>query len=121
MTELARGDLVDITIKRVRVRDATHIHVTVEDEHGHIYKMPPQAAIERVAPADWPPQPGDLWREDGTRGLWFVFRDPSAFDASPSGMRAREADGDRWTDDALNLLDTGPLTLIHRDHERPPF
>lgn len=65
------GELVDITIKGVRVSTVTFSGlVTIQDEHGDPYPMPPQAAIERVAPANWPPRLGDLWQDDGERAYF---------------------------------------------------
>jgi hypothetical protein len=49
ITPLQPGTLVDVTIKGVPV-DAEHDNgsVTIRDEHGHCYTMPPQAAVKRA-------------------------------------------------------------------------
>ena len=117
------GDHVNVTIQDVRIaRPRSATSVTITDEHGVTYQMPPQAEVERIVSADWPPRPGDLWRElRPGGGLWFIFRDPSVLHRSASGLRAREADGDRWADDALDLLhDCAPLELVYREPEAVP-
>lgn len=117
------GDIVNVTLRGVRVvgiKALTGEVSTIADEHDREYPVPPQAAVERIVTADWPPLAGDLWRElKNGGGLWFIFRDPSVMNPSQSGLRAREANGDRWTDDAHDLLrDCAPLELVHR--ETPP-
>jgi hypothetical protein len=107
--KLQPGEIVDITIKGVRMVDDTHVHVTIADEHGHHYPMPPQAAIERVVPAAWPPRPGDLWR-DRNGGLFFVMAN---LNGSPlmNGM-----DGGRHGHEYV-LANYGPLSLVHREEQ----
>jgi hypothetical protein len=73
---LQPGDVVDITIKGVRIADDQQSALAlILDEHGDVYAMPPQAAIEHVAPPEWPPLPGDVWREIHADGaIWFAQR-----------------------------------------------
>lgn len=72
MTDYKPGEVVDITIRGVRIaRPRMATSVTITDEHGVTYQMPPHAVVERVAPAAWPPRPGDLWR-DRRSYLWFA-------------------------------------------------
>lgn len=52
--------------------------VTVADENGDEYQLPPGASIERVAPAEYP-QPGEIWA-DGDDALWFAQRHYADFD-----------------------------------------
>lgn len=122
MSEFKSGDVVDITIKGVRINEV--------DQHGCIsiiakdcfdgqpasWRLPPQAAVVRVAPAEWPPKPGDKWR-DRHGSAWFAFY----------GLEAREvfmipADPVRGPlstptpDEVMHKV--GPLTLVHREEEQ---
>jgi len=124
MTEFQPDEIVDITIKGVRVAYATAGGgVVILDEHGTRHLMPPQAAVTRVAPANWPPQPGDLWRrtdfiqpepadDEPDLGLWFAHYDARLIllpahgdieyaETNPEKLRAS---GGRWT-------------LVHREHQ----
>lgn len=73
------GEVVDITIKGARVRSVVATEegfLFLDFTHGDInsttqvYMGDSGVSVERVAPADWPPQPGDLWR-DGSGRLHF--------------------------------------------------
>lgn len=108
------GDIINVVIKGVRV---IGIHAltgtpTIVDDNGDEFPMPPQAAIERVAPAEWPPQPGDLWRRDDPGDVWFAVFDNYGrklimLPANPTrGLTAYEPD---------EVLTRGPLTLVHRE------
>lgn len=63
--EIKSGDLVTVTVKGVRLGATSDIRVTVTDERGELWVLPPTSEVERVAPAEWPPQVGDLWRMRG--------------------------------------------------------
>lgn len=112
MSALRPGEVVDITIRGVRVTgdQGPRGTTTIADEHGDHYVMPPQAAIERVEPEFWPPIGGDLWR-DAFGELWFCRVDPSPYLIASS---------DRYHGAAPHVLldGRGPLTLVHRE---PPF
>ncbi|MEU8040948.1 hypothetical protein [Streptosporangium sp. NPDC049078] len=43
------GDLINITIKGVRVVNRSSVHLQIADEHGDVFDMPPQAAIEHAS------------------------------------------------------------------------
>jgi hypothetical protein len=70
MTNYAVGEIVDITIKGARIarKDSTdRIWFTLGGTgEGWIPVHPGDEAsvvVQRVAPAEWPPQAGDLWRD----------------------------------------------------------
>jgi len=83
------GDIVDITIEGARVRA-----IRGED------------TVERVAPAEWPPRPGDVWLDAGGRA-WTALRGRMFPVTSTRGESA---------DAALAIY--GPLTLVHREDEQ---
>jgi hypothetical protein len=69
MTNYAIGEIVDITIKGARIarKDSTdRIWFTLgETGEGWIPNVGGDASVSvvRVAPAEWPPRAGDLWRD----------------------------------------------------------
>ena len=112
------GDFVNVTIRGVRVVE--------QDEHGCVtvradahdggpahWPMPPQAAVERIAPALWPPCQGDLWR-DGRQRLWLAVEgtDEKLVMVCADGGATRQPD---------ELLMTGSVQLVHSEPDRPPF
>jgi hypothetical protein len=103
------GEYVNITILGVRVTgdQGPRGTVTIADEHGDHYVMPPQAAIERAAPAEWPPQVGDLWR-GGIGVLLFTIEDRHGNPLMDC------VDGGRHGPDYV-LRQYSPLTLVHRE------
>lgn len=122
VTSFHPNELVDITIKGVRVFDVDRAGcVGIEAElpgttiPGY-YKMPPQAAITRVAPPNWPPQQGDQWR-DRHGDLWdALYR----HDEAPF-IELEPADGRRGTPlvdrNEWVRRELGPLTLVHRKQQ----
>lgn len=120
------GELVDITIRRARVVrvsgslltaayetpvDQAELPLTVQ---VGVSMDADAVTVERVAPAEWPPRPGDLWRDSGGR-RWFFRR---AFNGEPlTGYTS----GAGWTDDVSALLADGnaPWTLLYRDDPAP--
>ncbi|WP_055477657.1 hypothetical protein [Sphaerimonospora mesophila] len=118
-SEIKIGTIVDITIKGVRVL-ARHsdgaVVVKCDDDKGG-WAMPPQAAITPVAPAEFPPQLGDLWRDrDGD--LWFAITaydmDGDAYVAFCSPQRKSVDD---WGEHGVYHVAEhyGPLALVHRE------
>jgi hypothetical protein len=60
------GELRDITIKGARVHDSNDFWVTISipgTPHDGRVDLPlvPAVTTEQTAPAEWPPQVGDLW------------------------------------------------------------
>jgi hypothetical protein len=78
---LRPGEQVTVTIRATVTEDPNRRHCLPvafrQPEHLHAsdYKLvlplsSPDLTVERVAPAEWPPRRGDVWR-DGDGGLWF--------------------------------------------------
>lgn len=119
MTDIKLGDVVDIAIKGVRMGERSPIRVTIEDESGELWALPPQAAIKRVAPAEWPPRTGDLWRDrDGDLWLGMLVDDDD--DANEPYVVLRAARSSKslelvGNDNGDVLSWHGPLILVHRE------
>lgn len=112
---LKPGDLIDVTIKGVRVaRPRSATSVTILDEHDVAYQMPPQAAIERVIPAGWPPRHHDVWR-DRFGDLWIVRVLLSAHD-DRTYIEMHGVGDDVFAADTM-LAKYGPMTLVHREDD----
>ncbi len=121
MNEFKPGEIVDITIKGARV-----LAVKITEEgfrflgftHGDINSQSQvclsnsQVTVERKAPAEWPPQIGDLWRGYGGR-LWFTRSDGYGNPTFLSGNNDPSRDVD-----SVNQ-DEGPLALVHREEATP--
>lgn len=131
MSAFQPNEIVDVVIKGVRVAEESPVGlVTIVDEHGGHFAMPPQAAIERVAPAEWPPRPGDIWAGPQNE-RWFALKYYGDFD-DPKDFKGCNSDGwrvvlmpmqigpygnsEKEPDDALRTR--GPLTLVHREDEQ---
>ncbi|WP_119728375.1 hypothetical protein [Thermomonospora amylolytica] len=115
MTRFQPGEIVNITIKGVRIaRPRSATAVTITDEHGVTYQMPPQAAVEPVAPAEWPPQVGDVWR-DHEGDLWFtqeLLEENGSQVVFAPAQSGEYGHSDADPDDALRRY--GPMTLVYR-------
>lgn len=116
--DIKADEIVNVTIRGVRTVGDTDPagSVTIQDEHGRHYPMPPQAAVTRVAGRYWPPCKGDLWR-DGHKRLWLAC---ALDDDSPDEIRMVCADN-RATMPPEHLLLTGSVELVHHEPDRPPF
>lgn len=114
------GEIVNVVIKGVRVTgDQGPRHtLTIADEHGTHYVMPPQAAIERVAPREWPPCAGDLWR-DRNGDVWYALLVDDDDAAGERYVLLRPGRTSKDTGVGANLADVlewhGPMTLAHRE------
>ena len=78
-------------------------------------------AIERVAPVEWPPRYGDLWR-DAHGELWFAYRHESGGDYPRTELRLQQASshaysGQMWPEKLLS--ERGPVELVRREHPDP--
>lgn len=125
MSDYRPGEIVDVTIKGVRIA-ATEDAIppmdprgllVIADEHGDLYPLPPQAAITRVAPAHWPPQEGDVWRRDADGLNWFgvLIDNDDTTDSPYVLLTCSRSSKDRYgrpCDEALYTF--GPFTLTHR-------
>lgn len=119
--EFRVGELVDVTIRDARV-ERVHDDGLRLDVGGAGINIPvvlPSASAsittERVAPADWPPITGDLWRDEQS-SLWFI---QNAESSSGFNLRAVPAflgaDDDTALTPAELLAACGPLVLVHRE------
>src|SRR5690606_6600575 len=105
------GDIVDITIEGARVRairgEDIVDHLSYETE-GFVASvaLTESVTVERVAPAEWPPRPGDVWLDAEGRA-WTALRGRMFPVTSTRGESADAA-----------LATYGPLTLVHREDAR---
>src|SRR5690606_24631915 len=103
------GDIVDITIEGARVRairgEDIVDHLSYETQGGFVASvaLTESVTVERVAPAEWPPRPGDVWLDAEGRA-WTALMGRMFPVTSTRGESA---------DAALAIY--GPLTLIYRD------
>jgi hypothetical protein len=95
------------------------IQVTIADSSGVAYYLTlpcdwPGVTIERVAPPEWPPQPGDLWR-DRNGSAWFATDlNDIAETGDPEIAMVLAYEDFHQPPDAVNK-NKGPLTLVHRE------
>lgn len=86
--EFEPGEVVDITIEGARVKrhGGSGFLVLIVDGRELVLMVDLECVtVERVAPPEWPPQPGDLWHEDrpedrGGPETWFAQRYLPDFD-----------------------------------------
>lgn len=134
MSSFVTGEVVDITIKGARVQadDLDDVGFrTITVTHGEInnslhVQQGDDVTIERVAPAEWPPRPGDLWR-DREGELWFAAQHWPDYDDVKD---CRGMNGTGWRpvlvpvhlgeqgsparpEDVIQPC--GPFTLVHRE------
>lgn len=115
MSDFKSGEVVDITIKGARVQSVSNDHwlafwITDRGTMHSLDISAPGVTVERVAPAEWPPQAGDVWL-DRAGEPWFAFSDHDvlllpAFPVSTSraGLLPR-----------VVMEKVGPLTLVRRE------
>lgn len=151
-SEFREGDRVRIIIDDVRIVN-TYPHTHLPDASGRattdhviVYRTDtqigqsssvvledPAVTIEHLAPAEWPPCPGDLWR-DRNGDLHFAASYSPDYD-DPEDSQGIDADGVRVVllskgldescspgksfhrPDYVNQR-SGPLTLVHREDEQ---
>lgn len=133
MNQFEAHEYVDITIPRARVikvdcpGDDVFLSVVYgENNHLATIRIEDAITITRVAPAEWPPRPGDLWR-DREGELWFTARHWPDYD-DPKDSKGVNAEGWRpvmvpvhlgeqgspWRPEDV-LQPAGPFTLVHRE------
>jgi hypothetical protein len=114
MSDFKSGDIVNIAIKGARVvrgdEDGLTVDLTPDGPSTQVY-LPwgPELDVERVAPAEWPPRPGDLWRD--ANGMLYLGMQP--FD--DGRVEVVNVGGDYV--EADELLHRKP-TLVHREGEQ---
>ncbi|TYK47183.1 hypothetical protein [Actinomadura decatromicini] len=116
MTAFTPGEVVDITIKGVRINEqdghgcVSIIAVDCFDAERASWRMPPQAEVTRVAPAEWPPRHKDVWRD--RNGALYLVVETHRGDLLMNGT-----DCGRHGIDYVSRTH-GPLTLVHREDEQ---
>jgi hypothetical protein len=123
-THFRKGDLVDFTVRGARIDGVADdlnllvMNLTPDDPQGSVQALDLPLAknieVAHSARAEWPPLPGDLWRDsDGDVWLACMVGDGEVFaltmicaagaaDRSPEQLSAR----------------FGPLALVHREDEQ---
>lgn len=111
------GDLLDVTI-RARVVDVSLPCLVVETDcmDATVFDLEdPAIEVARVAPVEWPPVPGDLWR-DGHGEVWFTYLVPAGEDLTPELFMCAAATGLQWcASHERQIKDNGPWELVHRE------
>ncbi len=110
------GEIVDVAIRGARVVDLLDTGYVLADDAGTKWVLSyrlTNAQIERVAPAEWPPCTGDLWR-DRNGDLWMG----QAGDRGHVMVPADKTVTSWWPERLLREL--GPLTIVHREPQ-PPY
>lgn len=122
MSVFQLGEIVDIAIQGVRIHEqhpngSVTISADAHDGGPAHWPMPPEAVIIRRAPAEWPPVPGDLWR-DRNGAAWFAADvHDSAETDEPKIVMVFAHEDYRVTFDQVNQS-YGPLKLVHREEKR---
>lgn len=109
------GDIVNVTIKGVRnVGHPSARLIRIADENGDTFDMPPQAAVERVASAHWPPRLGDVWQsaDEGAAPLFAVTDTRGCVDIEDGEVFLVNVAGTFMN--PATVLSHGPLELLYR-------
>jgi hypothetical protein len=114
MDSFQYGDIVDITIRGVRLVERpvitnAPVGYTILDQHGCRYTVPLGAEITRTAPAEWPPQRGDLWRDEKHHGLWYACSEGDDDHVTLLGPRQESA--------AIGDLARWGAIFVHREQQ----
>lgn len=121
--KLSPDELVNITIKGARyIADhGDRMGFDVPDSDMRIWLPAISAIIERVAPAQWPPQSGDVW-QDRNGGQWFAYETRDG--GTPEiAMMISVAESDRTPRHSLPdkvLREKGPMKLLYSSVTRYP-
>ncbi|MER6892003.1 hypothetical protein [Streptomyces halstedii] len=117
MADLRPGDMVNVTIKGVRaVGHPSGRLARIADEHGDVYDLPPQAALTRFFPPDWPPRPGDVWANDVGMSFFALQADS---DSDADGLWLVDVAGDHTRARGLLAGEAARLSLAHREQLEP--
>jgi hypothetical protein len=117
VSDFKPGEIVDITITGARVigvdgNGIGDLEVSYSTDLGTYEAVfaidTPAVNVARVAPAEWPPQVGDVWRD--TRGETHWVTGSKQYGAEH--LYSRDGKGHR--PDVVNQR-FGPLTLVHRE------
>jgi hypothetical protein len=104
------GELVNVQLRGVRYvgcdQDVCH---GIETPDGNQWSMPLTAVIERMAPPEWPPQPGDIW-VDRNGNEWFA----GAVDEYSTAVRLVLVDDGSVLGPDVVIREFGPMRLERR-------
>jgi hypothetical protein len=107
--QLAVDELVNVTIRGARVEeldcpgDDTFATLALGSYRVPIALHAPGVTVERVAPAEWPPQLGDIWA-DRNGSEWFTVKSGRMLDGTGGG----------WSDPQEVVSGFGPMRLVRR-------
>ncbi|WUI02071.1 hypothetical protein OHR68_09775 [Spirillospora sp. NBC_00431] len=125
MSTIQPGEYGDITIKDARIstaHESTGVLHAKTQAGGFLTFKPddPQVTFERVAPAEWPPRPGDLWRDrDGDTWHSVLVDDDDTADEAYVILRPGRSSKHHGTAELHDIVQWhGPLTLVHREDEQ---
>ncbi|HEY4377531.1 MAG TPA: hypothetical protein VGM93_10240 [Acidimicrobiales bacterium] len=111
------GEVVDITIRGARVdgmRGGEWLEIlygaTGHECSGEVHLGAHGLTVTRTAPAEWPPQPGDIW-EDKDGDEWAAALQWGGEDVV---LFSTDVSGSIWTDFEKMATEAGPLKLIRR-------
>lgn len=110
------GEIISVSLESLRVIEADERQITVEVGADTRLSIPRYALmkIERIAPADGSPQPGDVWLDRNG----FCWHAVQVGWGETSEIRLISATGGGDTCEVSQVLNRyGPLTLAYR-HER---
>jgi len=124
MSNYQPGEIVDITIRGARILPPSYPGAPLRVAYHEVspgvqstitipYADSDAVTVERVTPAQWPPRPGDLWRDSAGR-VWF-----GAGYEDLGDMRVLLVSQDQYSlgsdlPDHINQ-EHGPMTLVHRE------
>jgi hypothetical protein len=97
----SKGTVMDVL--HLALASGTEVEIPLEDD----------VAIERINPAEWPPQPGDLWR-DRHGSTWFAFWGLDAGRVFMVPNNPVRGELNTPTPNAV-MESVGPLALVHRE------
>ncbi|MFG2054798.1 hypothetical protein ACGFI9_12275 [Micromonospora sp. NPDC048930] len=127
------GDQVNVTIRFAEVKSPPAAGWLTVRFGGLDHELPlsdEDVAVERVAPAEWPPEVGDLWR-DADGDLWFATvkaartgDDGRVFEGARLVMSPARETPNLYREQRISpndlLSNLGPVALVHREPQPEP-
>jgi hypothetical protein len=92
MTEYQKGQRVKVELEgTVQSLDGAGLYVAADKDKTYAHWVwVDHATITPLDPADWPPQPGDIWEADGEE--WFTRKTIVAMSMVPTIGQSRSLD-----------------------------
>lgn len=118
MSDYQPGEIVDVTIRGARVQDVFLAGVVLRlPPDGETFEVPlcDEITVERVAPEQWPPQPGDVWATPAGVTL-FAVDIAEVMRENPDVRLVTQLDGRFYPRDAIREF--GQLELVRREGEQ---